>query len=107
MTGAAEPTKNWMGKTCNSKSLTKPFYNLNTPNPSPSQILLFSSNISLIDKMKSVMRKTNIQYSFVVIFCPTFSHSFLMKTINICRWAESPVSVMTLICINTDPVRNQ
>ena len=79
---------------------------LHAGHPSPSQILLFSSPISLIDKMKSVMRKTNIQYSFVVIFCPTFSHSFLMKTINICRWAApacQPGSVMTLICIKTDP----
>ena len=63
---------------------------LHAGHPSPPQILLFSSHISLIDKMKSAMRKTNIQYSFVVIFCPTFSHSFLMKTINICRWAAGP-----------------
>ena len=57
-------------------------------------------------KWSPLWGKTNIPYSFVVIICPTFSHSFLMKTINICRWADraaSPSSVMTLICIKTDP----
>ena len=39
-------------------------------------------------KWSPLWGKTNIPYSFVVIICPTFSHSFLMKTINIWRWAE-------------------
>ena len=43
--------------------------------PLPS-ILLFSSTISLIDKMKSVMMKANIRYSFVVIFARHFPTVF-------------------------------
>ena len=77
---------------------------LHAGHPSPSRILLFSSTISLIDKMKPVMRKNKYSIFLCCHNLPDiFPQFFDENNQYLLVGRHSPGSVMTLICINTDP----